>query len=104
MIGRYGQPEYLDEERLIPAGIKSNIPPEQMLEQETLHLRVAPGGDETTWFYRVMRPSHTYNSLEFAKLLDGTISEAQVLGIDTITESEKMKMLERWANDEKRID
>lgn len=101
LIGRYGQPEYMDEERTIPAGIKSNLPPDIMLEQETLHCRVVNGGDERTWFYRVMRPTHTYNTAEFAKLLDGTISEAQELGIDTVTDKEKQQMLERWANEKR---
>ena len=101
LIGRYGQPDYLDAEKLIPAGIKSNISPEYMLEQPHLHVRVAPGGDEKTWFYRVMRDTHTYNTAEFSKLLDGTIAEAQELGIDTITDTEKQKMLERWANEKR---
>ena len=97
LIGRYGYPEYADPEALVPMVIKTNIPPERMLEYDEPHCRVAPGGDEKTWFYYVMRPSHTYDTMEFSKLLDGTIAEAQDLGIDTITVSEKDKMLERWA-------
>jgi hypothetical protein len=43
-----------------------------------------------------MRGSHTYNSVEMARLIDGVISEAKELGIETITVSEKDKMLEQW--------
>jgi hypothetical protein len=32
-----------------------------------------------------------------ARLIDGVISEAKELGIETITVSEKDKMLEQWA-------
>lgn len=99
LIGRYGYPEYADEETHTPMVIKTNIPPERMLEYEEPHCRVAQGGDENTWFYYVMRNSRTYNTEEFSRLLEGTISEAQELGIDTITENEKTKMLERWAKE-----
>lgn len=40
--------------------------------------------------------SSTYDSKEFSVLLEGVISEAKELGIDTITESEKNALLESW--------
>lgn len=46
--------------------------------------------------YLVMRGSHTYDSKEMSTLLDGTISEAQALGIETITPDEKARMLQQW--------
>ena len=46
--------------------------------------------------YLVMRGSHTYDSKEMSTLLDGTIAEAQSLGIDTITENQKAEMLQKW--------
>jgi hypothetical protein len=47
--------------------------------------------------YIVMRGSHTYNSVEMARLIDGVISEAKQLDIPVITVTEKDKMLEQWS-------
>lgn len=63
LIGRYGQPELL--ENGAPAVLKSNIPISFMLEQETLHCMPCgekeENGVELT-FYRVYRGSHTYDT------------------------------------------
>lgn len=40
--------------------------------------------------------SHTYNSLEFSRLLDGVISEAKDIGIDFISREERDLMIEEW--------
>ncbi len=40
--------------------------------------------------------SSTYDSKEFSVLLEGVISEAKELGIDTISETEKKALLESW--------
>lgn len=105
MIGRYGVQEYEDDEKQIPYILKSNIPPERMLEQDGIHVKVVRGGDNNTWFYCVMKPTHEYDSKEFSVLLDGTIQDANELGIPTITDHEKQKMLESWAKQyEKRTD
>jgi hypothetical protein len=40
--------------------------------------------------------SSTYDSKEFSTLLNGVISEAKELGIDTISESEKQRLLSGW--------
>lgn len=40
--------------------------------------------------------SSTYNSAEFAELLDGTIADAKELGISVMDESDKMLLLNEW--------
>ena len=40
--------------------------------------------------------SHSYDSKEFSVLLNGVISEAQEIGIDTISESEKESLIQSW--------
>jgi len=40
--------------------------------------------------------SHTYSSREFSILLDGVISEAKLLDINIITESEKNLLIDQW--------
>ena len=46
--------------------------------------------------YIVMRGSHSYDSKEMSVLIDGTISEAQGLDIETVTETEKTRMLQLY--------
>lgn len=50
-------------------------------------------GEEVGRVYVVVRGSHTYNSKEMYDLLQGTIQEAQQLGIETKTPDELVKML-----------
>lgn len=40
--------------------------------------------------------SHTYNSKEFSVLLEGVLSEAAELGIETLSEADKDLMLKEW--------
>ena len=40
--------------------------------------------------------SSTYNSKEFSVLLDGVISEAKELGIDTLSKDETDRMIKEW--------
>ncbi len=47
--------------------------------------------------YHVLRGSHTYDSKEMSVLIDGVVQEAQALDIETITTTEKDKMLMEWA-------
>jgi len=96
LIAKYGQLEFIGDEMVV---IKTNIPPEQMLEQETLH--VLPCGvkvenDKEVNFYKVYRGSHTYNTKEMSVLIDGTVEDAQGLKIDTITPNEIQQIKERW--------
>ena len=46
--------------------------------------------------YRLIRGSSTYDTLEFSKLLDGVVSEAQELGIDTMTPEQRQKLIDEW--------
>ena len=93
LIGRYGVPEMIDG---IPATIKTNIPPEKILERDDMHCKLLKGGDENTFFYWIMKHTGDYNTAEFAKLLDGTIEDAKEMGIDIVTENEKQKALQLW--------
>ena len=44
----------------------------------------------------VIKGSHEYNTKEMATLIDGTLSDCHDLGIETIDEIQKTKMLEEW--------
>lgn len=43
--------------------------------------------------------SSTYNSREFAKLLDGVIEEMHNMGLETPSEKDERLMLEKWAKE-----
>jgi hypothetical protein len=89
--------EYIDD---VPAVIKTNIEPERMREIETLHcLPIAVKEvEESAYWYRLYRGTHTYDSREMAMLIDGTIEECKEQGIETMTpnELERLKGYERY--------
>lgn len=96
LITSYGQIEYLMGQQVV---IKTNIPPDKMVEQETLHCKPVKveiqDGKEIT-FYRVYRGSHTYNTEEMSKLIDGTVQEAKDLGIETMTRTQIERMMQLY--------
>lgn len=97
LIGRYGQQDFIEEGS--PVILKTNISVDKMLEQEFLHTSPCGTKEENgtlVVFYKVFRPSHTYNSKEFSILLNGTIEEAKALGIETIPPAELQRMMAAW--------
>ena len=46
--------------------------------------------------YAVMRGSHTYDTSEMSRLIDGTVREAKELGIETLTPEELERMKASW--------
>ena len=68
LICRYGQVEYIKGQQVV---IKTNIPVEDMLENETLHCQPCgvdiQNGQEIN-YYRVYRGSHTYDTAEMSRL------------------------------------
>ena len=96
LIADYGQEEYLDDEIVV---IKSNLPPDKMCNIEYLHtscVRIAQENDKEVYFYKVYRGTHTYNTKEMAKLIDGTIQECKNVGIETATPVELARMQQLW--------
>jgi hypothetical protein len=97
MLSRYGYPEFIDDKVvyfILPDKLDVNTL-EGVHLKPTSKTQVLDNGDLNR-VYLVMRGSHTYNSVEMARLIEGVISEAKELGIETITVTEKDKMLEQW--------
>lgn len=97
MIAISGQPELNDDGEVWT--IKTNLDVGRMWEQETLHVKpigTKAEGHKILYFYAVMRPTHTYNTREMAKLIDSTVQEAHTLGIPTITDKEMERLLNAW--------
>lgn len=53
-------------------------------------------GDLAYRKYWIIRGSHTYNTKEMARLIDGTVSEAKELGIETMPPEELERMKAAW--------
>ena len=103
MIGRYGQPFLLDDIR--EAVIKTNIPAEKMLENESVHCMPCGSKEENGQelvFYKIFRGSSTYDTKEMSILIDGTVEECKEHGIETMPPDELKRMLEAW--DERKRD
>ncbi len=95
LITSYGQIWYLDDNDE-PWIYKTNAPPEFIREQEEIHLKLVKIDTDNVYFYRVYRGSHTYDTAEMAKLIDGTIKECEAQDIPTATQTELDKMYEEW--------
>lgn len=88
-------------------GYKDNTIPEVILREdipweklEAIHLRPRAEFDfieeELYQKYDVMRGSHTYDTQEMARLIDGVVFEAESLGIETMTPDEIERMKSLW--------
>lgn len=101
LITDYGQIEYLDGSPMI---FKTNAPEDYMMENETIHtkcVKVSEENGKPVYFYRIYRGSHTYNSEEMAKLIDGAIQEARNCGIperEILTPNEVAKLIAKWGD------
>ena len=96
LIADYGQIQYIDD---VPMIYKTNAPEDFMMELETIHtklVKIAEENGKPTFFYRIYRGSHTYNSMEMAKLIEGTIQECKAQEIETATPLELAHMQELW--------
>lgn len=92
LIANYGQPEILDGQTVT---YTTTAPPNYALELETPHLWLIDTNivNGVTWYtYRVYRGSHTYNTLEMHKLIDGLVSECKAVEIEVLTPDELMRL------------
>ena len=94
LITSYGQIEYLSEG--VPLCYKTNAPVEYIQELEAAHMKFVKMSDDLAYMYIVYRGSHTYDSSEMHKLLEGTIHECELQGIETKTPNEIAKMEMLW--------
>ena len=95
LLGRYGQREFTDKGQLI-ISVRSDI---DLMEREDLHCVIVGYGkvndtDFTHW--AVIKPSHTYDSMEMSALIDGTVEDAKELGIETMSPDEIERMKSLW--------
>lgn len=61
----------------------------------TTHTKLMDNG-KLYRIYLVIRGSHTYDTAEMSALIDGTVSEAKILNIETMTPAELERMKMAW--------
>lgn len=96
LIADYGQCFYVEDEPMV---YKTNAPEEYMMELETIHtkcVKVTEENGKPVYFYRVYRGSHTYNTIEMAALIKGTVEECSIQGIEVATPDEIAHMNALW--------
>ena len=99
LLGKYGQREFDSKGQLI-ISVRSDI---DLLEREDLHCVIVGYGkvnDTDFTHYAIVKPSHTYDSMEMAALIDGTVEDAKELGIPTMTPNEIARMKELWKSNQ----
>lgn len=97
LLQRYGQLA-IENDSVVSFIIRDDI---DVMEREEIHLkitdRVRTMDDGKLYrVYLLMRGSHTYNTYEMSKLIDGTVQEAKEQGIETATPDEIRRMKEQW--------
>ena len=89
LIREYGQYEYIDGQ--IPTFLIKPEYLEKYLNAEGIHFKQEGfSGDRAR--LAVMRGSHTYNTAEMSRLIDGTVQEAKELGIETLPPDELRRL------------
>lgn len=97
LLSKYGQ-YAIENDSLVHLIIREDI---DVSEREDIHLSptscVKTLDDGRLYrVYRLMRGSHTYNTVEMSRLIDGTVQEAKELGIETMTPDQLEEMKQKW--------
>lgn len=94
MLKQYGQTY----DMLLPA----DVPVSSLIKYFELD-GVRKQGDKLFKVYKVYLPSSEMNTYEMSKLIDGTVYEAQSMGIETLSPDELERLKSMWGDgDEKR--
>ena len=93
LIRDYGQYEMIDD--LIPTVTVKAQYEDRMLDLDSVHLKTIERHGETIRM-AFLRGSHTYNTAEMSRLIDGAVSDAKDLGIETMTTAEIERMKALW--------
>lgn len=97
LIREYGAFEYIDGQ--IPTFRLKAQYEDAILNREDMHVKPISRevDDGVEWVrFAFMRGSHTYNTAEMSRLIDGTVEEAKELGIETLPPAEIERMKETW--------
>lgn len=71
---------------------------DRVLDMDGLHVKVVSRDGDTIRF-GLMRGSHTYDTKEMSRLIDGAVQDAKDLGIETLTPADLERMKAAWRKD-----
>lgn len=103
MLRRYGQPQDYDGQIIYLVIAETERAQKQVDEDEYIHLKptaeVKLGKDGRMYrTYILLKGSHEYDTREMTVLIDGVVSEAKGLSIETLTPDELARMKNAWGN------
>ncbi|MBQ9611578.1 MAG: hypothetical protein IJV14_03170 [Lachnospiraceae bacterium] len=96
MLARYGQPEREDDGSSVVISVLERI---DLSKRDDIHVKaIGHGTVEGKRFthYLLLRGSHTYDTKEMSVLIDGVVSEAREMGIETMSTEELERLLAAW--------
>ncbi len=96
MLRRYGQPMKEDDGTAVILSVLDTI---DLSKAEDIHVKPIGHGTvqgKTFTHYLLLRGSHTYDTKEMSILIDGVVSEAREMGIETLPPDELERMLAAW--------
>lgn len=95
LVERYGALDRDANGKLISFTLPDGVPPTKIYPYTLFIGRQFMNGTMINK-YVIYKRTHEMNTEEFAHLIDGTIQDAQELGIETITPEEKQRMMESY--------
>ena len=101
LIREYGAFMYEDDGNIPTYSVKFKYA-EKVLNYENMHFK--PIGFEGEFVkMALMKGSHLYSTGEMSRLIDGTVSEAKELGIETMTPAELERLKAGWNTGQKNV-
>lgn len=100
MLRRYGQIEWFGNQVAYTMLPDTEEVTKRMEQMEEAHFaptgNVKKGSDGIVYrAWKLLKPSHRYDSKEMAALIDGVISEAKEVGIETLPPQELRRLMQR---------
>lgn len=95
MLCDYGYPLYDEDERPVMITLAENVD----VSKIDIHVKwIGKGHVDGKVFnhYKVIRGSSTYNTAEMSTFIQGIVSEAKELGIETMTPVDLQRMVSMW--------
>lgn len=100
LLSEWGQLDINDDGKIQTVIIRDDVPWEKL---EWIHLKPTTSTrvlDDKRLYrvYYVVRGSHTYDSKEMSRFIDGVVQEAKDLGIETMTERDLVAIKAAWGH------
>lgn len=91
----YGTPATDEQGNMVIIKLASSVDISQFYDYAKLYATKKENSIEVN-YYILYKQTHTLNSKEMARLIEGVVYEAKELGIETITEKQKQEILQMW--------